>query len=68
MDNCPENFSLQKENGIFIKSWYGDTADTTLITLETMMIRMATTKCEDVRKYLKANIPKNLGLGLALYN
>jgi CTD small phosphatase-like protein 2 len=30
VDNSPENFQLQKENGIFIKSWYNDQEDKAL--------------------------------------
>ena len=34
VDNMPQNFRLQKENGIFIKTFYGeDTNDTALIEL-----------------------------------
>jgi len=31
VDNIPENFLLQPENGISIKSWYNDEADTALM-------------------------------------
>ena len=34
VDNMPQNFRLQTENGIFIKTFYGeDTNDTALIEL-----------------------------------
>lgn len=30
VDNIADNFNLQKDNGIFIKSWYDDPYDTEL--------------------------------------
>jgi CTD small phosphatase-like protein 2 len=30
IDNIADNFILQKDNGIFIKSWYDDPKDTEL--------------------------------------
>ena len=39
VDNMPQNFNLQKENGIFIKSFYGDdNDDTALIDLAPILI------------------------------
>jgi CTD small phosphatase-like protein 2 len=33
VDNIPENFQLQAENGIFIKSWFKDPEDCALLEL-----------------------------------
>ena len=33
VDNIPENFQLQAENGIFIKSWFRDPDDCALFEL-----------------------------------
>jgi len=30
VDNIPENFALQPDNGIFIKSWFSDSNDNAL--------------------------------------
>jgi CTD small phosphatase-like protein 2 len=38
VDNFPENFALQRDNGICIKSWYGDQNDKVLMTLEKVLI------------------------------
>jgi CTD small phosphatase-like protein 2 len=39
VDNMPQNFRLQKENGIFIKTFYGhDTEDTALFDLATILV------------------------------
>lgn len=39
VDNMPQNFNLQKENGIFIKSFYGDdNDDQALIDLAPILI------------------------------
>ena len=41
VDNSPENFKLQKANGIQIESWYGDKLDRELPKLQTMLIATA---------------------------
>ena len=33
VDNSAENFQMHPENGIFIKSWYGDLQDQALVKL-----------------------------------
>lgn len=39
VDNIPQNFRLQKENGVFIKTFYGhDTEDTALIDLTSILV------------------------------
>jgi CTD small phosphatase-like protein 2 len=37
VDNTPECFMLQPENGIQIKNWYGDPADTALAELAPLL-------------------------------
>ncbi len=39
VDNVAENFQLQPDNGIFIKSWFDDTSDTALIELAPLLKR-----------------------------
>jgi len=37
VDNVAENFSLQPDNGIFIKSWFDDMSDTALLELAPLL-------------------------------
>jgi CTD small phosphatase-like protein 2 len=37
IDNLPENFSLQPENGIYIQSWYGESEDRALFELAPLL-------------------------------
>mmetsp|Transcript_55289 Transcript_55289/g.76035 ORF Transcript_55289/g.76035 Transcript_55289/m.76035 type:complete len:102 (+) Transcript_55289:2407-2712(+) len=37
VDNVAENFSLQPDNGIFIKSWFEDPTDTALLELAPLL-------------------------------
>jgi TFIIF-interacting CTD phosphatase-like protein len=37
VDNVAENFQLQPDNGIFIKSWYSDPNDTALVELAPLL-------------------------------
>jgi Dullard-like phosphatase family protein len=67
VDNFQENFSLQKENGIHIKGWYGDTKDTVLETLEQVLLEMAKSDTPDVRSYLASAFGKNTFNGLSLF-
>ena len=47
-----ENFQLQIENGILIKSWFDDPYDTALTELAPLLATIAMSKVEDVRKEL----------------
>jgi hypothetical protein len=38
VDNIAENFQLQPENGIFIKSWFTDPEDTALFELAPLLL------------------------------
>lgn len=54
IDNMPHNFRLQKDNGIYIKNFYGeDKSDTTLFDLMPILKDIASDKNNDVRKELK---------------
>ena len=37
IDNLPENFQLQPENGIYIQSWYGESEDRALFELAPLL-------------------------------
>ena len=53
VDNMPQNFRLQKENGIFIRSFCGDNNDTALRDLLPILIGIGNNKENDVRKELE---------------
>ena len=53
VDNMKQNFKLQKENGIFIKNFYGDKNDSTLIELLPILLEIAKNKENDVKIELK---------------
>lgn len=59
VDNFAENFTLHKENGICIRSWYGDLTDNALFILEKFLASMAEANPSDVRKFMKAHIENN---------
>ena len=52
IDNTPENFLKQKANGIFIKSWYGDPNDNSLLDLVPILKSIVSNEIEDVRLFL----------------
>jgi CTD small phosphatase-like protein 2 len=53
VDNMPQNFRLQKDNGIFIKTFYGeDRSDAALIDLIPILNEIALSNTSDVRKSL----------------
>lgn len=41
VDNLEQNFRLQRENGIHIRSWYGDRTDDMLNRLSKELIKLA---------------------------
>ena len=54
VDNMPQNFCLQKENGILIKNYFGqDKRDNVLKNLSNILIKIASNPYNDVRKELK---------------
>jgi CTD small phosphatase-like protein 2 len=53
VDNMPQNFRLQKDNGIFIKTFWGeDNKDTALIDLIPILANVGKAKPKDIRKCL----------------
>jgi TFIIF-interacting CTD phosphatase-like protein len=54
IDNLPQNFRLQKENGIYIKNYWGDdNKDTALLDLIPILSGIAKSKPSDIRRSLK---------------
>jgi Dullard-like phosphatase family protein len=54
VDNMPQNFCLQRENGIFIKNFFGeDKNDTALNDLTHILLKIASNPNNDVRAELK---------------
>jgi len=53
IDNMVENFQLQSDNGIFIKSWEDDESDTSLIDLMPILREIVELKVPDVRVALR---------------
>jgi CTD small phosphatase-like protein 2 len=49
VDNWPEMFKEQPENGIHILTWTGNQADKKLIDLEPVLAKIVETQVEDVR-------------------
>ena len=68
VDNFQENFSLQKENGIHIRGWYGDTKDTVLETLEALLLQMSSSNTDNIKKFLSDSFRKNKYNGLSLFS
>ena len=53
IDNVPENFMRQKNNGIFIKSWFDDQEDRELKRLIPLLRQIVETQVPDVREFLQ---------------
>mmetsp|Transcript_28821 Transcript_28821/g.28531 ORF Transcript_28821/g.28531 Transcript_28821/m.28531 type:complete len:358 (-) Transcript_28821:7-1080(-) len=53
VDNVAENFQLQPDNGIFIKSWFDDKNDTALQELAPLLKEIVEKECDDVRDALR---------------
>ena len=54
LDNLPQNFSLQPENGVRIQSWTGDPNDRSLAYLCPFFLMIAEEKPDDVRVLLRS--------------
>jgi len=52
VDNMGDNFQLQQENGILIKSWVDDAQDSALLELAPLLKEIARKKVDDVRDAL----------------
>jgi CTD small phosphatase-like protein 2 len=53
IDNVWENFQLQPDNAIFIKTWKGDLQDTSLTDLIPLLKQLVIQKVKDVRTVFK---------------
>lgn len=53
VDNVPENFQLQQDNGIFITSWFDDVTDTALAELSIILRNIAANRPVDLRDALR---------------
>ena len=53
LDNIPQNYDLQKENGIFIRNFYGDDNDDALKELIPILIKITKNPNNDIRDELK---------------
>jgi Dullard-like phosphatase family protein len=53
VDNVPENFQLQQDNGIFITSWFDDVTDTALTELGAILKDIGSRKVRDLREELR---------------
>lgn len=53
VDNNPDNFQYQPENGIYIKSWYNDPNDKALIELAPLLKEIVVKNYADVRIALR---------------
>ena len=53
IDNLKENFNLQPDNGLFIKSWTSDVNDTQFIDLLDILKNIAISNVNDVRTIIK---------------
>lgn len=53
VDNVAENFQLQPDNGIFIKSWFEDPKDTALQELTPILKEIVNKNVKDVREALR---------------
>jgi CTD small phosphatase-like protein 2 len=53
VDNVAENFQLQPDNGIFIRSWFDDMTDTALDELGPLLKEIVKKQVLDVREALR---------------
>ena len=53
VDNVAENFQLQPDNGIFIRSWFDDMTDTALEELGPLLKEILRKQVPDVRDALR---------------
>ena len=51
VDNLSRNFQLQKENGIEVRSWFGDPKDSVLMFLGHELEQVAKKEPEDLRTF-----------------
>ena len=68
VDNFAENFALHRDNGICIKSWYGDMTDEALVGLEKILLQLATANVDDVRPFMKQHIESDPEKGVLVFH
>jgi CTD small phosphatase-like protein 2 len=54
VDNLAENFTLQKDNGIFIETWLEDTSCTQLKDMIPLLKQLVVNQVKDVRVTLRS--------------
>lgn len=54
VDNVSDNFIMQPDSGIFIKTWYDDMTDTELYDLMPILRDLVERRVDDVRKSLRS--------------
>ena len=71
LDNLPQNYELQKENGIFIRNFYGDDNDDALKELIPILTNITKNPNNDIReelKKMKEEIFTKITTNLKFYN
>ena len=53
VDNLPENFQVQPENGIYVQSWFGEAEDRALFELAPLLQEIVRKRVQDVRVALR---------------
>lgn len=53
VDNVAENFQLQPDNGIFIRTWYEDPKDAALRELSPLLKEISCKQVKDIRQALR---------------
>lgn len=67
IDNIADNFQLQPDNGICIKTWTGDKKDDALKELIPLLLEISKKKVNDVREALKkykTQMIKQINMGI----
>jgi TFIIF-interacting CTD phosphatase-like protein len=59
IDNLYESFLRQPDNGILVKSWYGDMQDSELLTLLPFLKGLVEDQVPDVREVLRRIMNSN---------
>ena len=59
IDNLYESFLRQPDNGILVKSWYGDMTDSELLTLLPFLKGLVEDQVPDVREVLRRIMNSN---------
>lgn len=71
IDNMPENFKLQPNNGLWIKTWNEDIKDLELFHLEKLLKDIIALEPQDIRlcvKKIKDEVAKRRGKSMYPYH